>query len=220
MGVPETEEAGSLIERTRKMSMSTALSRVICVGLAVALLVTGCGGAGSGSPGGGGGGPPLAAPLAAPAIRYGATTLSITAQAPVTLAPTNSGGAVASYGSIMALTGSPTRLAAATASGQTLVYDTSNWSLVTTLHQGLFSKIQISDDGSVLATLGADSFGSLQSPVQMVSLPSAAVINTWNYDWDNGPTVATDITLSSSGLLLGQVIQGIGHVASGRQVTA
>jgi len=72
----------------------------------------------------------------------------------------------------------------------------------------------------VLATLGADSFGSLQSPVQMVSLPSAAVINTWNYDWDNGPTVATDITLSSSGLLLGQVIQGIGHVASGRQVTA
>jgi hypothetical protein len=124
-----------------------------------------------------------------------------------------------SYGSVTSLAGSATRLAAATASGQTLVYDTSNWSLVTTLQQGLLVKVQISDAGTVLATLGGEAFGSRQSPVQTISLPAGTLINTWNYNWDVGPA-ASDITLSGSGLLLGQVIGPTGVVAGSRQVTA
>ena len=118
------------------------------------------------------------------------------------------------YGSILALAGSPSSLAVATASGQTLIYDTSNWSLVKTLRQGLFKKLQVSADGSTLAILGAQTFGSSASPpVQTISLPSGTVINTWAIG-------AADIALSSSGLLLGQVIPASGHVAPARQVTA
>jgi len=117
------------------------------------------------------------------------------------------------YGSILALAGSPSRLAVATASGQTLVFDTSDWSLVKRLRQGLFAKIQVSADGGVLATLGANTFGSLlQSPLQTISLPSGTVINSW-------PS-PLDFTLSSSGLLLGQVVQVGGQAVWGRQVTS
>ena len=117
------------------------------------------------------------------------------------------------YGPVMSMAGTPSRLAVATASGQTLIYDTSNWSLVTTLRAGLFSKVQLSDDGTVLATLGAITFTSLGGQVQTLSLPTGSVINTWN----NG---ASDITLSASGSLLGQVIPAMGLVAPSRQVTA
>jgi hypothetical protein len=117
------------------------------------------------------------------------------------------------YGSVWALAGSPSRLVVATDSGQTLVYDTSNFSLVTTIRRGLFAKIQVSSDGGVLATLGPGPFGSSVWPVvQTISLPSGAVINTGSvFD-------PVDITLSSSGLLLGQVaFPGSNPI---RQVTA
>ena len=117
------------------------------------------------------------------------------------------------YGSVLSMAGTPSRLAVATASGQTLIYDTSNWSLVTTLRAGLFSKIQLSDDGTVLAALSATTFSSSAGQVQTLSLPAGSVINTWNND-------ASDITLSASASLLGQVIPATGLVAPSRQVTA
>jgi hypothetical protein len=60
--------------------------------LLLATLIGGCGGGGDSVSSGNNMPPPPA-----PAISYGATTLSITAQTPVTVKPTNVGGAVASW---------------------------------------------------------------------------------------------------------------------------
>jgi hypothetical protein len=83
----------------------------------------------------------------------------------------------------------------------------------------MYSKVELSADGSELAALGAMTYGSTELTVKTISLPAGTVINSWTYDWDTGP-YATDITLSGSGLLLGQVVSASGHIPPSRQVTA
>jgi len=120
------------------------------------------------------------------------------------------------YGGVQALAGSGPRLAISTGIGTTIVFDTSNWAQQLTLPDA-YKQLALSADGSVLATRAlAVPQGVTDYTVTTWSLPSAAVINTWPY---TGSTIATDITLSSSGALLGQVITSPPSTVM-RQVTA
>jgi hypothetical protein len=123
------------------------------------------------------------------------------------------------YGSVRSLAGSQTRLAVATSIGRVLIFNTSNFSLETTLDYAA-SELSISADGSVLALRASGSpnvTGANDDSVSTISLPTGTVINTWPYTQNVG-TYATDITLSSSGTLLGQVLGGANGAM--RQVTA
>jgi hypothetical protein len=113
------------------------------------------------------------------------------------------------YGALRSLAGSQSRLAVATSIGKVLIFRTSDSSLSfeTTLDFSA-AQLAISADGSVLALRAAGSpnlSGVNDDSVHTVSLPSGTVINTWPYTNGAGP-YAVDITLSSSGALLGQVL--------------
>jgi hypothetical protein len=125
------------------------------------------------------------------------------------------------YGNAKSIAGSATRVAVATAIGEVLIYDTSSWNVIATL-PGLFTKVQISADGTVLATMGPGPYGTTQTLVQTFSLPAGTLIDSWTYNWDNNQPSALDFTLSSSGKLLGQVLSGTGaptFLNPSRQVT-
>lgn len=68
----------------------------------------------------------------------------------------------------------------------------------------------------MLASRSYTGTGGNDDTVRTIALPSGAVINAWPYTWEIDP-YATDISLSSSGQLLGQVVTGPGPA---RQVTA
>jgi Putative Ig domain len=119
------------------------------------------------------------------------------------------------YGSLRSIAGSQTRLAVATSIGEILVFNTDDFSLETTLHLSA-EELSISGDGRVLAIRqGLDPY-TTDNSVSTISLPSGSVINAWSYP-GNGP-YPTDITVSSSGALLGQVLSTSGSPM--RQVTA
>jgi hypothetical protein len=121
------------------------------------------------------------------------------------------------YGRVRSLAGSQSRLAVATSIGEILVFRASDFSLETTLSLTA-DRLAISNDGAVLAVGAFDDPNDLS--IRTVALPSGAVSNTWSYP--PNATAPVDITLSSSGALLGQVLQtqSAGSVSSMRQVTA
>lgn len=112
------------------------------------------------------------------------------------------------YGRIASVVGSQSRFAVATSLGNILIYSTTDLSLETTLNISA-QQLAISDDGATLAALSDEPGNNL---VQTVSLPSGTILNSWSY---SGSPSATAITLSSSGLLLGQVLS-----TPSRQVTS
>lgn len=63
------------------------VSATVALGLSIAAWLCGCGGGSSG-------GTPPPPPVAKPAISYGATTFTLTAQTPTTLTPSSTGGAI------------------------------------------------------------------------------------------------------------------------------
>ena len=105
------------------------------------------------------------------------------------------------YGQVLSLAGSTTRLAVGTAIGSILIYNAADLSLETTLKLS-GNQMQMSGDGTVLAVLTTVSPNTFA--VNTISLPSGAVINTWTYV-PTGP-IASSISLSDSGALLGQVL--------------
>jgi hypothetical protein len=135
-----------------------------------------------------------------------------------------------SYGKAWSIAGSGPRLVVATASGQTLIFDTTTWNLEQTLDLSS-SQMALSSDGTVLAARGsADQAptSSLDASVRVYSLPSGSLISSWPYTLystplNSGPPSpwAVDISLSASGKLLGQVIYSGGASNTyTRQVTA
>src|SRR5262249_12091468 len=85
------------------------------------------------------------------------------------------------------------------------------------------SQIDISLDGTILATArpGLIDQYSPDASIKILSLPSGSTIYTWPYTYSSGP-VPLGITLSGSGMVLGQVLYtpstGKGTVV--REVTA
>jgi len=125
------------------------------------------------------------------------------------------------YGQAWSIAGGATRVAVATASGRTLIFDASSGNLVQTLNSSS-SQIALSSDGTVLAARASgDKLSTdLDASVTVFSLPSGTVINTWPYTFKTIPW-PMDITLSQSGKLLGQVIYSNKFSSSyARQVTA
>lgn len=123
------------------------------------------------------------------------------------------------YGAVLAVAGSSTRAAAATASGRTLIYNTSAWTLESTL-AGFFAQLALSSDGTAMAarTNGqTDSGVPTNTSVTTYSLPSAAVLNTWTYGIFQAGPYPEDLSLSASGSTLGQVIAN--GAAYARKVT-
>lgn len=111
------------------------------------------------------------------------------------------------YGEAWSIAGSAPLAAVATASGTTLLFDTSTWSLEGTLNSAN-SQIALSADGTIMAARAAgEEGGAGDDSVTTYSLPSGSVIHTWPYTYDSSPNPwAVDISLSRSGALLGQVV--------------
>jgi hypothetical protein len=108
------------------------------------------------------------------------------------------------YGAVWSIAGSGPRFAIATASGRVLHFDAGTKALEGTI-QDFSSNVQLSSDGTVLATLGDTLLGGLPADpkTKVYSLPGGGVISTW-------PGNATDptpahISLSASGTVLGQI---------------
>jgi len=106
------------------------------------------------------------------------------------------------YGHVLGIAGSGSRFAIGTSIGTVLIFNASDLSLETTLSL-TGNQLAMSADGSVLAALTAQ-----PNSVSTLTLPAGTVINTWA----NPGT--SNITLSSSGALLGQTL------AAGCQVTS
>jgi hypothetical protein len=112
------------------------------------------------------------------------------------------------YGAVHSIAGSQSRFAVATSIGKVLIFKSSELSLETTLNFSA-SQLAISADASVLAVRASGSpnlSGANDDSVRTVSLPSGTVINTWPYVTSGANPYAVDLTLSSSGALLGQVL--------------
>lgn len=111
------------------------------------------------------------------------------------------------YGTAWSIAGSTALAAVATASGKTLLFDTSTGKLTGTLNSSN-SQIALSADGTVMAARASgDRGGTGDESVTTYSLPSGSVIHTWPYTYNSSPNPwPVDISLSSSGKLLGQVI--------------
>jgi hypothetical protein len=112
-------------------------------------------------------------------------------------------------GSALTMAGGTTYFAVATAAGQTFVYDSSSFALVTTINQ-TSSGFVASRDGTVLVAMGdftnpERGLGLLQSseePLNVYSLPTGTVVETLDYVYGGIPTPATGIALSGSGTVL------------------
>lgn len=125
------------------------------------------------------------------------------------------------YGRVFSIAGSNVNFAVATAIGKILIFDAGTLELTGTL-DFLANKVQLSADGTILAILPAQSTSPSAAPddsVRTISLPSGTVINTWPYALNVIP-FATDISLSGSGALLGQVLTASSFSDFMRQVTS
>lgn len=103
------------------------------------------------------------------------------------------------YGAVWGIAGSGTRFAIATASGRVLHFDAASKTLEGTIANFASKRVFLSTDGAVLATLG-------DTQARVYSLPGEGPISTW--PMNTGDPVPTDIRLSGSGNVLGQVFGG------------
>jgi Putative Ig domain len=197
--------------------------------LAVTALVSGCGGSGGGSGGGGSNPPP-----AAPAISYGPsgsamTQFTFAAKAPVSLTPKNSGGAAASWAVTPVLPGGLSFDASTGAiTGTPSSFGPTNMT-VTATNPGGSSRVALTlRADSVLLNLGAsclaDLSGAFQQGVLAISSSNVLTLDCGygQQHWVCNPyvnAVPASITLSSSGVLLGQVLSVNGS-SYARQVTS
>lgn len=121
------------------------------------------------------------------------------------------------YGQAWSIAGSDSRFAVATASGRVMYFDSTSNVLQGTIGK-LSSKLQLSQDGSVLAAMGDNLDGppGLDGTLGIYSLPSQTLTYSWPYNFTL--PYPTDITLSGSGTMLGQILvaQGGGLI---RQVS-
>jgi hypothetical protein len=127
------------------------------------------------------------------------------------------------YGDVWGIAGSSARVAIATASGQILSFNASTWALEGSISQPT-SQLALSSDGTVLATRTAGDKGvsasQFDASVRTFSMPAGTLINVWPYTFETIPW-PMDISLSSSGALLGQVTYTNSFSESfTRQVTA
>jgi hypothetical protein len=104
------------------------------------------------------------------------------------------------YGAPLSMVGSPARLALATASGKTFIYDAASWSVAGTLDS--LEELALSADGTVLAARGHEGSNYI---VRTYRLPGATPINTWTYPW-SGSIYPLHVALSADGTTLAQVL--------------
>lgn len=112
------------------------------------------------------------------------------------------------YGQAWSIKGSASLFAISTASGRILYFDSATKQLQGTI-QDFSAQLQMSADGTVLAAQG-DSFAgqsALDQSLRVFSLPSGNVLADWPYVYAT-PPVPLDISLSGSGTVLGQVLEG------------
>ncbi|MBS0418934.1 MAG: putative Ig domain-containing protein [Proteobacteria bacterium] len=102
------------------------------------------------------------------------------------------------YGRVTSVAGSPTRFAVSTASGRIVFFDSTTLAIEDTI-ASLSAQLQISSDGTVLA--------SRESDVIVYSLPSKTVTKDFN------PSLAGEIALSLDGTVIAQSggQSGVGH---------
>jgi hypothetical protein len=126
------------------------------------------------------------------------------------------------YGAAWSIAGSNPWVAVATASGQILYFDAATNALLGTINFSS-SQLALSSDGTVLAAAGdqLDSIFHTDWSIRIYSLPSAALINTFAYTVAPGATLPSEITLSASGTVLGQVLSpGLSSATCSRTLTA
>lgn len=114
-------------------------------------------------------------------------------------------------GAVRSIAGTATRSAVSTSSGRVLVFNSQTLALEYEFTALSAAKLELSDDGTRLAA-GPDSsaleFAGDRS-VRLYDLPGQTLLKQWTYD-TGGPEVATDFTLSGSGLAIGQVAGPLG----------
>lgn len=108
------------------------------------------------------------------------------------------------YGTAWSIAGSNGSIAVATASGRIVYFDAS-----TLTQEGVIpfsaSQVLLSSDGSLLAAAGDENDNPYGDPsIRIYSLPDARLLYTWPYSFSG--TFPTDIALSGSGAVLGQVL--------------
>jgi hypothetical protein len=104
------------------------------------------------------------------------------------------------FGAPLSIAGSSTRLAVATATNRTLIYDATSWTLEGTL-QSPITSLAMSADGGVLGTLGFDGTDYF---VRTYTLPAVSLLHGWTYPSSAPPVY---LTLSADGTTLAQVLQ-------------
>jgi hypothetical protein len=126
------------------------------------------------------------------------------------------------YGKALSIAGGTQQIAIATASGQTLIFDTATRALEHTI-DFFSSKVLLSSDGTVLLATGDELDAQYHSDwsVNAYSLPSATKTHSWPYTWGTWP-LPYDATLSGNGAVVGQVLASVinGSPSYVRQVTA
>jgi hypothetical protein len=124
------------------------------------------------------------------------------------------------FGTAWSIAGGTDRVAIATAVGQIPYFDPS-----LNTPEGFIgfssSKLAMSSDGTVLAAAANtnDSQYESDATLNVFSLPSETVINSWPYTFYGSPTLF-DFSLSGSGETIGQILGTLGTAPTVRQVTA
>lgn len=115
------------------------------------------------------------------------------------------------YGAGWSIAGGAGRAAVATAIGKILIYDPSGPTLTQTIDFSS-SQMALSSDGTVLAA-SAESLDSQYEPdrtLNIYSLPSGSVTNSFPYTLNTTTPFLVDFSLSASGSVVGQVT-GVGN---------
>jgi hypothetical protein len=129
------------------------------------------------------------------------------------------------YGAAWSIAGSGPTVAVATASGAILYFNAATSAQEGTIKFSA-SQLALSSDGSVLAAAGDQQDAQYHDDwsINIYSLPSGTKTNGWPYSFASyaqGGTLPSEITLSSSGTALGQVLgRSNGVLTCSRQVTA
>jgi hypothetical protein len=120
---------------------------------------------------------------------------------------------VFNYGAAMAVGGSTTTAAVATASGNILLFDASTHALQGTLPQ-VATSLFLSTDGTILAATPVggrstvtDLYEGTDASINLYSLPSQSKIETFAYSQSTAPPYLSGIALSSGGSVLGELFQ-------------
>lgn len=119
-------------------------------------------------------------------------------------------------GVALSIAGSTERVAVATELGKILFFNAVTQVLEGTIDSAV-SKVALSSDGTVLATLARSTPSALNDrSIRIYSLPSGTLTYTWPYT-TTAPPFPVDITLSASGTTLGQILANSPNCV--RQVT-